>query len=72
MSVVGGGVYNGSTDTGVNVNMSAPFDDADADVAADDGWSAYLDNASAEFVGFQVWAICTSATSVSFSPMFGS
>jgi hypothetical protein len=72
MSVVGGGVYNGSTDTGVNVNMSAPFDDADADVAADDGWSAYLNNASAEFVGFQVWAIRTSATSVSFSPMFGS
>ena len=67
-AVVGGGLVNDSTDTGVNVNMSSPFDDGDADFIPDDGWSAYLNNDSADSVMFQVWAICSSATSVTFGP----
>jgi hypothetical protein len=65
MSVLGGGVYNGSLDLGVNVNTSYPIDN-DSDGILNDGWAADVNNASTEFVSFAVWAVCTPATSVSF------
>jgi hypothetical protein len=67
MSVTGGGLYNESEDTGVTLNASYPFD-GDGMVGGfvpDDGWTAYVNNTSTETVSFAVYAICTSATSVS-------
>jgi hypothetical protein len=67
MSVTGGGLYNASEDTGVNINASYPFDgDGMVDgFLPNDGWAAYVNNTSDEFVSFAVYAICTSASSVS-------
>jgi hypothetical protein len=68
MSVVGGGVYNNSLDLGVNVNTTYPIDDEDADHVPNNGWAADVNNASTEYVGFAVWAVCVQATSVTFGP----
>jgi hypothetical protein len=67
MSVTGGGLYNASEDTGVTLNASYPFDGdgATGGFVPDDGWAAYVNNEGTETVGFAVYAICTSPTSVS-------
>jgi hypothetical protein len=67
MSVLGGGVYNGSFDLGVNVNTSYPFS-TDSDAIPNNAWAADLNNASTESVMFAVWAVCAPATSVSIGP----
>ena len=67
MSVTGGGLYNASEDIGVSLNASYPFDgDGMAGgFLPNDGWEAFVNNTGAEYVSFAVYAICTSASSVS-------
>jgi hypothetical protein len=65
MTVTGGGIANASTSTAVTLNSSYPFDnDSDADILPNNGWSADINNETADMVFFNVYAICTTATSV--------
>ena len=67
MSVTGGGLINDSGDTGVNINASYPFD-RDGTVGGsvpNGGWGGWVNNAGTATVAFEVYAICTSASSVS-------
>ena len=66
MSVIGGGIWNDSEDTGVNVNTSYPYDsDSDPDDIPNNGWGAFVNNASADPASFEVYAICAPVSSVS-------
>jgi hypothetical protein len=64
--VTGGGIYDQSEDTGVSINASYPFDGdgMTGGFVPDDGWEAFLNNESTEFVSFAVYAVCVSASSV--------
>jgi hypothetical protein len=75
-NVVGGGVFTtGTYGENQRVNASNPFDGPDADAIPDDGWHASVDNdpgtdpvppgVAADEI--QVFAICTTATSLSRS-----
>ena len=66
MSVTGGGVTVTSDDMAVSINSSGPYDDDDAEDAPNDGWLAYVNNASATGTDFGIYAICTPGTSVSY------
>ena len=66
MSVTGGGVTVTSDDIAVSINTSGPYDGDDADNAPDDGWTAYVNNASASGTDFGIYVICIAATSVSY------
>jgi len=63
-SLTGGGVF-GAGFQQQNVNSSYPIDGPDADTVPDDSWEAFVNNNSGSASTFTVYAICTTATSVS-------
>ena len=67
MSVVGGGAYVDSEDTSVSINTSYPFDSTpmQGGFVPNGGWAAYVNNPTADWVPFAVYAVCTSASSAS-------
>lgn len=67
-NVVGGGVFSSGGYNIQRVNSSNPFDGNDADAIPDDGWRADVDAFSPGGTPtITVYAICTSATSISKS-----
>jgi hypothetical protein len=64
-TLTGGGVYSSGL-TDVSVNASYPVDTGvDADSLPNNRWAAYVNNNSLDDQLFRVYAICTTATTVS-------
>jgi hypothetical protein len=65
-SVVGGGVHRSqSSGMTFSVNQSYPFDDdSDADNIPNNGWTVDVNNTGPVSVFYILYAVCTSATSV--------
>ncbi len=66
LHVVGGGVVSDGSHAGdQDVNSTFPTDGTGSGTPGTTAWSAYVDNRSSGPLGFDVYAICASAASVS-------